>query len=167
MAWKYAAFSAMCPECTLDETAALASSVGIDGLEWRVTKKAPEPITEVSHWGVNRSTVDVNDIEADLKRAKEIADQRGLEMPVLGTYMKCDELPVVEAVMRAGASVGCRKLRVGPPMYDGSRPYQELFDQAARLKPMMLTQRVVNQRGSEPARAAAAPAAEGANQMAA
>lgn len=129
MTWKYAVFTVMCPECTLDETAALASSVGLDGLEWRVTKKAPEPVKEVSYWGANRSTVDVDDIEADLKRAKEIADQHGLEMPVLGTYMRCNELPVVEAVMRAGASVGCRKLRVGPPSYDGSRPYQELFDE--------------------------------------
>ena len=132
MAWKYAVFTVMCPESDLEETAALAKSVGLDGLEWRVAEKAPEPITEVSYWGANRSTVDVDDIAADLKRAKEIADRHGLAMPILGTYMKCDELAVVESVMQAAATVGCGKMRVGPPGYDGSRPYQELFDEAAR-----------------------------------
>ncbi len=131
MAWKYAVFTVMCPEHDLEGTAALAKSVGLDGLEWRVAKKAPEPITEVSYWGANRSTVDVDSPAADLKRAKEIADRHGLAMPILGTYMKCDELAVVEAVMQAAAEVGCGKMRVGPPGYDGSRPYHELLAEAA------------------------------------
>ncbi|UCC68100.1 MAG: sugar phosphate isomerase/epimerase [Armatimonadota bacterium] len=132
MAWKYAVFTVMCPERDLEQTAALASSLGLDGLEWRVTKKAPEPITEVSYWGANRSTVDIDDVSSDLARAKEIADRHDLAMPILGTYMKCHEFDVVEAAMRAAAAVGCPKLRVGPPGYDGSRPYQDLFDQAFR-----------------------------------
>ena len=132
MAWKYAVFTVMCPECDLEATAALAASAGLDGLEWRVTKKAPEPITEVSYWGANRSTVDVDDIDADLRRAKQIADRHGLAMPILGTYMKCSDLPVVEAAMRAAAAAACPKLRVGPPSYDGSRSYQELFDGALK-----------------------------------
>ncbi len=132
MAWKYAVFTVMCPESDLEETAALASSVGLDGLEWRVTKKAKEPIEEVSYWGANRSTVDIDDADADLARAKAIADRHGLAMPILGTYVRCDELSVVETAMRAGAAAGCRKLRVGPPSYDGSRPYQELFEEAVR-----------------------------------
>jgi len=132
MAWKYAVFTVMCPEYDLEQTASLASSLGFDGLEWRVTKKAPEPITEFSYWGANRSTVDIDDVYTDLARARKIADGHGLAMPILGTYMKCDELEVVEAAMRAAAAVGCPKLRVGPPGYDGSRPYQELFDQALR-----------------------------------
>ena len=132
MAWEYAVFTVMCPECDLEQTAALAAEVGLDGLEWRVANKAPEPITEPSYWGANRSTVDIADVEADLARAKKIADRRGLKMPILGTYMRCDALPVVEAAMRAAAAVGCHKMRVGPPGYDGSRPYPELFDQACR-----------------------------------
>ncbi len=132
MAWKYAVFTVMCPEHDLEQTAALASSLGFDGLEWRVAEKASEPITEVSYWGANRSTVDIAKIDSDLTRAKEIADRHGLTMPILGTYMKCSELKVVESAMRASAAVGCPKLRVGPPGYDGSRPYQELFDRALR-----------------------------------
>lgn len=130
MAWKYAVFTVMCPECDLEQTASLAESLGFDGLEWRVTKKAPEPITEVSYWSANRSTVGIDDVAAELGRAKEIADAHGLAMPMLGTYMKCSDLDVVDAAMQAAAAVGCPKLRVGPPRYDGSRPYQDLFEGA-------------------------------------
>jgi len=132
MAWKYAVFTVMCPECDLEQTASLAESLGLDGLEGRVTKKAPEPITEVSYWGANRSTVGIDNVDAELARAKEIAGAHGLAMPILGTYMKCSDLEVVEAAMRAAAAVGCPKLRVGPPGYDGSRPYQDLFEGAVR-----------------------------------
>ena len=132
MPWEYAVFTVMCPECDLEQTAALAASLGFDGLEWRVTKKAQQPITQASYWSANHSTVDVDDIDADLARAKQIADHQGLAMPVLGTYMKCDALPVVEAAMRGAASVGCPKIRVGPPGYDGSRSYRELFEEAVR-----------------------------------
>jgi sugar phosphate isomerase/epimerase len=132
MAWKYSVFTVMCPELDLEQTASLAASLGFDGLEWRVTKKAPEPIKEISYWRGNRSTVDVDNIEADLKRARQIADHHGVAMPVLGTYMSCSQPDVVERVMQAAASVGSTKMRVGPPGYDGKRPYQELYDQALR-----------------------------------
>ncbi len=132
MPWKYAVFTVMCPECDLEQTAALAASVGIDGLEWRATKKAQEPIAQVSYWSANRSTVDIDDIANDLTRAKQIADRHDLAMPILGTYMKCDAQPVVEAAMRAAASVGCPKIRVGPPNYDGGKSYPELFEQSLR-----------------------------------
>jgi len=132
MPWEYAVFTVMCPEHDLEGTAALAAEIGFDGLEWRVTNKAPEPITQPSYWQANRSTVDINDVEADLARAKAIADRHGLKTPILGTYMGCDALPVVEAAMRAAAATGCPKIRVGPPRYDGSHPYQELFDEACR-----------------------------------
>jgi sugar phosphate isomerase/epimerase len=122
----------MCPEHDLEQTAELAASLGFDGLEWRVTKKTPEPITEISYWRGNRSTVDVDNIEADLPRAKRIADQHGLAMPILGTYLRCHEFDMIARVMAAAASVGCRKLRVGVPPYDGSRPYPELYEEAVR-----------------------------------
>lgn len=132
MAWKYSVFTVMCPELDLEETAALAASLGFDGLEWRVTKKSPEPIQKINYWSGNRSTVDEEDIGPDLKRAKEIADRRGLAMPVLGTYMGADRPDVVESVMRAAAAVGSVRMRVGVPRYDGSRPYPELYEQALR-----------------------------------
>ncbi len=132
MPWKYAVFTVMCPELDLEQTAALAGSLGLDGLEWRVTKKVVEPIAEVSYWGANRSTVDIDDVESDLARAKQIADRSGLAVPVLGTYMKCSELETVERAMRAAAAVGCAKLRVGPSSYDGSRPYADLFHETLR-----------------------------------
>jgi len=129
MSWKYAVFSVMCPEHDPKETAALAAAVGLDGIEWRVTKKAPEPIEEVSYWQGNRSTIDIENVEADLTNAKALADEHQLSLPALGTYMQCHELSVVESAMRAAAAVGCPKLRVNIPDYDGSRPYQELFDE--------------------------------------
>jgi sugar phosphate isomerase/epimerase len=130
MAWQYAVFTVMCPECDLEQTAALAASLGLDGLEWRVTKKSPEPITTVSYWSANRSTVDIDNVGADLARAKQIADRHKLAMPILGSYMRCSELPVVEAAMQAAAAAGCHKMRVGPPGYDGSKSYPELYEQA-------------------------------------
>ena len=132
MTWKYAVFTVMCPELDLEQTAALAASLGFDGLEWRVTKRAPEPIEKISYWQGNRSTVDVDDIEAELKRSKELADRSGLALPILGTYLRCGEPEAVDRVMRAAASVGCGKLRVGPPTYDGARRYQDLYDGARR-----------------------------------
>lgn len=132
MAWKYAVFTVMCPECDLEQTAELAASLGFDGLEWRVTKASPEPITEISYWRGNRSTVDVDDIEHSLPKAKQIADRYRLAMPILGTYTRCSEHGLVERVMRTAAAVGTYKMRVGAPLYDGSRPYPELFDEAVK-----------------------------------
>ena len=132
MPWQYSVFTVMCPEHDLEATAALAAEVGLDGLEWRVTSKSPEPITEPSYWSANRSTVDIDAIDAELARAKAIADRHGLKMPILGTYMRCDALAQVEAAMRAAAAAGCAKIRVGPPGYDGSRSYLNLFDEARR-----------------------------------
>ncbi len=132
MAWKYAVFTVMCPECDLEGTAGLAASLGLDGLEWRVTKASPEPIAEVNYWRANRSTVDVDSIETSLPRAKAIADRHRLAMPILGTYMRCSDVGLVERVMRAAAAAGVHKMRVGTPAYDGSRPYRELFDEAVR-----------------------------------
>jgi phage terminase large subunit GpA-like protein len=51
MAWQYAVFTVMCPECDLEQTAALAAEVGLDGLEWRVANKAPEPINRAELLG--------------------------------------------------------------------------------------------------------------------
>ena len=130
MAWKYSIFTVMCPELDPEGTAGLAKSLGFDGLEWRVTQKSPEPIEKFNYWSANRSTVDVDDIESDLARAKRICDHHGLAMPFLGTYMDCSRLDVIERVMRAAVSVGSAKMRVGPPRYDGSHTYQGLFEQA-------------------------------------
>ena len=132
MPWKYAVFTVMCPECALEQTAELAASLRFDGLEWRVTKASPEPITEISYWRGNRSTVDVDDIEHSLPKAKQIADRYGLAMPVLGTYTRCSDHALVERVMRAAAEVGTHKMRVGAPGYDGTRSYPELYDEAVK-----------------------------------
>jgi sugar phosphate isomerase/epimerase len=132
MPWKYAVFTVMCPEHNLEQTAELAASLGFDGLEWRVTKAAKEPIEKVSYWGANRSTVDVDTIETSLPQAKKIADAHGLAMPILGTYMRCSDHDTVEKVMRAAAGVGVHKMRVGSPGYDGKEPYPKLFDEAVR-----------------------------------
>ncbi len=53
-------------------------------------------------------------------------------MPMLGTYLGASDHELVERVMKVAAEVGVPKLRVGPPSYDGTRPYPELFDQALR-----------------------------------
>jgi len=132
MGWRYSIFTVMCPELDLEQTAALAASLGLDGLEWRVTRKSPEPIEKINYWSGNRSTVDVDDIEADLKRAKRITDSHGLAIPFLGTYMSCREHDLVGRVMQVAAGVGCTKMRVGPPRYDGKRPYAELYQEAVR-----------------------------------
>lgn len=132
MAWKYAVFSVMCPEFDLEETAEMVASLGFDGVEWRVTKRAPEPIKEISYWRGNRSTVDVDHIETSLPLARKIAEKHGLEMPILGTYLRCHEHEMIARVMEAAAGAGCYKLRVGAPAYDGSRPYPELYEEAVR-----------------------------------
>ncbi len=132
MAWKYAVFSVMCPEYDLEETAEVVASLGFDGIEWRVTKKSPEPIKEISYWSGNRSTVDVENIADSLPEAKKIADAHGLGTPILGTYLRCNEHDMIERVMEAAAGVGCPMMRIGTPPYDGSRPYPELYDEAVR-----------------------------------
>ena len=132
MAWKYAVFSVMCPEYDLEQTAAVVASLGFDGVEWRVTKKSPEPIKEISYWRGNKSTVDVDDIESSLPLAGKIANRHKLAMPILGTYLRCHEHEMIGRVMRASAEVGCYKMRIGVPGYDGSRPYPDLYEEAVR-----------------------------------
>jgi len=88
---------------------------GYDGVEWRVRDDFHLPLA---------------DIDERLGEAKALCDKAGLEIPALSTYIQISESDEAATVLRAAAKADCPRVRLLAPQYDGSTPYEALFDQA-------------------------------------
>lgn len=126
---KFAVFSVSTPTYTPTELATKLKEVGYDGIEWRVIDE--EPGTKAAgFWSGNRCSLPVKDFAAKAAEYRAITADPGLEVPALGTYAKCDDLELVDALMQGAAAMGVPKLRIGVPSYDNSLAYTPLFDTA-------------------------------------
>jgi sugar phosphate isomerase/epimerase len=61
---------------------------------------------------------------------RQLTADAGLEMPSIGTYVKCDDLESVEQGMLGAKALGVPQLRVTVPAYDGISPFRPLYDAA-------------------------------------
>jgi sugar phosphate isomerase/epimerase len=126
---KFAVFSVSTPTYTPTELVAKLKEIGYDGVEWRVIDEDPT-VKSPSFWGGNKASLPVKDFAAKAAEYKAITDRVELEVPALGTYVKCDDPETVEALMKGAAAMGVPKIRVGVPTYDHVQPYKPLFDTA-------------------------------------
>lgn len=128
---KYAVFTVMMPDCSLERTTQLLKEYGYQGVEWRFTNydrsKKSEP---ASFWGNNLSTVPADSTEEELRAVRSLMDAAGLESPNLAAYIQSGDLAATERAMKAAKILGAPSIRVGVPNYDRSRHYEDLFRDA-------------------------------------
>lgn len=123
---KYAVFTVMLPDLTPEEAASELASTGYDGVEWRVTRIAPELLhEEPSFWRNNRCTL--SPTPKDAWRANTLAANAGLVIPNLGTYLQVGDLNGAEEAMRFAQIAGSPAIRVGVARPQAGKRYQELY----------------------------------------
>ena len=126
---KYSVFTVVTPEYNLEETLSKLKEFGYDGVEWRV-KELPKDLTGTetpSYWGYNRSTVDLETIEEEAENLKALAEKYGIEICALATYLGSKDSEKVEKVLKAASKMGCPKIRVVAPSYNGSENYNVIL----------------------------------------
>lgn len=135
MSFRYAAFTVMMPDSTLEESAALLSKLGCEGVEWRVhnvpgTLKCGvgRPSHSGDLWSTHKSTIDLATILEKAPDIRKLADDNGLTTIGLGTYINYKHLDDVQRCMEAANILGCDSVRVATPKYDGSADYVDLFE---------------------------------------
>ncbi len=126
-----AAFTAGLPEYTPEEAAEILSSLGFDGVEWRVVDQGPWD-GEPSFWFGNKCTLPLSTLVDDAQRVRALVEAHGLAMPNLGTYVACSDEASVEHAMRGALALGVPSVRVTVPGYDGAGPYLPVRDAARR-----------------------------------
>ena len=130
---KFSVFTVGTPDYNLEETVIKLKEFGYDGVEWRVANgitEEPNPIPPRDgwYWSYNKSTVDLDTIEEKAEEVKNICDKHGVEICALASYLGTSDADKVERVLRAAVKMGCPKIRVNVPGYQGDINYNELFN---------------------------------------
>ncbi len=124
---KLGVFTVMLPDLTPEEAVTALKQEGYDGVEWRVAQVPSGRQDETpSFWGNNLCTLEPTQAEA--KRARDLADSAGLELPNLGTYIDLGELDKVEAALAFAETARSPHFRVGFGGFEGG--YAEQFGAA-------------------------------------
>jgi sugar phosphate isomerase/epimerase len=124
---KFAVFTVMLPDLSPEEAVTALAQAGYDGVEWRVTTMDPERQNESpSFWGNNLCTVEPTLENAD--RARALAQEAGLELSNLGTYLSPNDLTAVEKAMHFAEHAGAPSLRVNAEPYNGD--YHTAFERS-------------------------------------
>jgi sugar phosphate isomerase/epimerase len=127
---KFAVFTVSTPTLTPEEVAPRLRQFGYDGIEWRVVDEAPNP-RGMGFWHGNKSTIPMTGFADHIDRMKRLASENGLEMPVLGTYVRSnDAWEEIESAVAAAVALGVNSLRINVPLYDGSEPFKPIWDKA-------------------------------------
>lgn len=132
---KCSVFTVCSPEYNIQETAQLLSKLGFDGVEWRIGKPAgldkPESYTyENRYWTYNKSTLDIDNIEAQVLEAKDACDKNGLELVALSSNLPIIKINEIEALAKAANKVNCKLIRIWAPEYNGSKNYNDILSDA-------------------------------------
>ncbi len=127
---KFAVFTVSTPTITPEEVAPKLREYGYDGIEWRVVDEPPNA-PGMTFWHGNKSTIPMSGFADQVERLKQLAGDNGLEMPVLGTYVRSnDPWEQIEAAVGAAVALGVPKLRINVRQYNGTEPFKPVWDKA-------------------------------------
>ena len=129
---KISVFTVCMPEFTPEEAARKLSEWGYDGVEWRVATPPAPGAPLVNYWNGNRCSVDPATLPEQAANLRALCRRNGLAMPVLASYLRYDDLKLIERVMSACAILGTKCVRVGSAGYDGKTPYDKVAAAAQR-----------------------------------
>ncbi|MCB0071945.1 MAG: sugar phosphate isomerase/epimerase [Caldilineaceae bacterium] len=126
---RFGVFTVMLPDMTPEVAAAALAAAGYDGVEWRVTRVPDAVRAETpSFWRNNLCTLAPTLENADL--ARTLADEAGLVIPNLGTYIDVGDVAAVEGAMTFAKAAGAPSIRVGVARTNQDGPFSALFDQS-------------------------------------
>lgn len=111
---KFSVQTAVLPELSREQVLAALERHGYDAVEWRVH--------EAYH-------VDPGALPGSAKALGQSCADHGLEISCLMGYAPLEDLDQQKRVAEACAIVDCPRYRPGAVIYDGTRPYPELFDE--------------------------------------
>lgn len=130
--FKFGVFTVMLPDLTPEIAAQAIAEAGYDGVEWRVTQIAAERRSEPpSFWGNNLCTLAPT--LDDAQRGRRLAEQAGLVIPNLGTYIDVGDLAAVDAAMHFAKTAGAPSVRVGVARSGGSASFREMHENSRRF----------------------------------
>ncbi len=125
---KYAVFTVSTPDYTPEETVRKLVEFGYDGVEWRVTDQ--EKADGSGFWNGNRATIPFSSFAQDAPRFRQLTEDAGLGLSGVGTYVRCDNLAGVEAVIAGVKALGANRFRVTVPGYDGLASFTPIWEGA-------------------------------------
>lgn len=124
---KFAVFTVSTPTMTPDEIAPKLKEFGYDGIEWRVVDEEPNA-PGMGFWHGNKATIPFTGFVENAPNVRKLAEDNGLEMPALGTYVLASDLDDVETAMKGAVAMGIKRLRVNVARYDGSEAFKPLWE---------------------------------------
>ena len=128
---KLSVFTVIVPDRTMEETISLLKRAGYDGVEWRCRELPPErktgPYSFHGNFKFDLTPKNLPPLAPQMKRA---CDDAGLETISIASYLKLSDLEELKLICEGCSACGARMFRVGPPGYDRSQPYPELFSRA-------------------------------------
>jgi len=129
---RYCATSVMMPDLSLEEQADLLHSLGYDGIEWRVRRVADSQRGQgFSEWGEHKNDLTPENFLEQAPRMKQVAADRGLAIAGLASNPPATDLEQIKLLVEGAQACGAPFVRIGCPVgYDGSRDYNELYDEA-------------------------------------
>ena len=129
---KLSVTSVCIPDLDLSETCALLSSLGYDGVEWRVRYTSDEAASKpYSMWGAHKTDLSPSNLAARADEVKKITNDHGLEVAAIASSLRADELDDIRILADGVARLGAIPLRIDPPKgYDRTAPYAEVYNLA-------------------------------------
>jgi sugar phosphate isomerase/epimerase len=124
---KYAVFTVMTPEWSIEEALPRLKTLGMNGVEFRVTRDT-EKTDKPGFWKGNRCTVQQDEFVSKASDLAKKCRDAGLETPVVGSYVRCDETETADKLMAATAALGAPALRIGVMGYNGEKNARDVFE---------------------------------------
>jgi len=128
---KYAAFSLILPELTLEEQVALCRDLGYDALELRVRDMTPQDRDQpYSFWGRHRDPIGPSNLTAEIPRLLRTTAGAGVALCALAPYTGITDPDAFAPMAAAAEALGAPLIRVTAPAWDGTELFEPLFDRA-------------------------------------
>ena len=157
---KFGVFTVCMPEYDIPESIALLADLGYDGIEFRVKELVEETEEGLAshnpdnkqypyrYWGYNKSTLDVNNIMEEAKKAKALCDEHGLDVFGLSGYVCADYPETLRKIFEAAKAIDCEIVRVGLVTFDPEKPTRPI------LKPLPRSARTSKSSKASPKKSA-------------
>ncbi len=125
---KIGVFTVCMPEYEPERALEVASTLGYDGLEWRVIADDGD-FEHPTFWSGNRTSMTPEILMERAEALREKAESLNMEMPTLSAYINCFNMESAEAVFRAANAVGAKAARINASTYLPEIPYKEQIAQ--------------------------------------
>lgn len=124
---RFAVFTVSTPAYTPEEVVGKLKEYGYDGIEWRVVDEPSNP-RGMGFWHGNKCTIPFTGFVENAKTWRTLAEDAGLEMPSLGTYVSASNIEDVETAMKGAVELGVKRLRINTARYDGSESFRTVWE---------------------------------------